>query len=226
MPEQLMISDPPCAEPERRRGRWHTALLLAVLLGSVVAVFVLLIVVVIPSAGAAGGCGGGWRDVTEPKDGPWHVVWYIHTEQKTPARDWSGRLACGRWAVWRPAGLAYRHAGGHNCRVRRGDRAGAAGVHPSGPRAGLAAVRRLVGARRLHRVALHAAGGPRPRPAAPRQARAAAGRADPGDGVFGRRTFTGDDGVVLAAVLRVAVLPLPEAEPRHGGAGRVVAAGR
>jgi hypothetical protein len=59
MPEQLMISDPPCAEPGRRRGRWRTALLLAVLLGSVVAVFVLLVFVVIPSAGAAGGCGGG-----------------------------------------------------------------------------------------------------------------------------------------------------------------------
>jgi hypothetical protein len=59
MPEQLMISDSPCAEPEWRRGRWRTALLLAVLLGSVGAVFVLLIVVVIPSAGAAGGCGGG-----------------------------------------------------------------------------------------------------------------------------------------------------------------------
>ena len=54
-----MISDPPCTEPGRRRGQWRTALLLAVLLGSVAGVFVLLVLVVIPSAGAAGGCGGG-----------------------------------------------------------------------------------------------------------------------------------------------------------------------
>ena len=123
------------------------------------------------------------------------------------------------------ASLADRHAGGHACRVRRGNRAGAAGVRASGPRAGLAAVRRLVGARRLHRVALHAAGGTRLRPPTLGQAGAAAGRPDPGDGGAGRRPATGDDGVVLAAVLRLAVLPLPEAEPRHGGAGRVVAAG-
>ena len=54
-----MISDPPCAEPGHHRGGWRTALLLAVLLGSVLAVFVFLVMVVIPSAGAAGGCGGG-----------------------------------------------------------------------------------------------------------------------------------------------------------------------
>jgi hypothetical protein len=59
MPEQLMISDPPHAEPGRRGRAWRGALYLAVLLACLAITIVFLVAIVIPSAGAAGGCGGG-----------------------------------------------------------------------------------------------------------------------------------------------------------------------
>jgi hypothetical protein len=59
MPEQLMISDPPCAEPPRRGRAWRGALYLTVLLACLGITIVFLVAIVIPSAGAAGGCGGG-----------------------------------------------------------------------------------------------------------------------------------------------------------------------
>jgi hypothetical protein len=59
MPEQLMISDPPCAEPGRHGRAWRGAAYLAVLLACLGIAIVFLVAIVIPSAGAAGGCGGG-----------------------------------------------------------------------------------------------------------------------------------------------------------------------
>jgi hypothetical protein len=59
MPQQLMTSDPPCVEPERRGQAWRTALWVAVLVACVAITIVFLIAIVSPSAGAAGGCGGG-----------------------------------------------------------------------------------------------------------------------------------------------------------------------
>jgi hypothetical protein len=59
MPEQLIISDPPCAEPERRSQAWRTAVWVAVLAVCVGITIVFLVAIVSPSAGAAGGCGGG-----------------------------------------------------------------------------------------------------------------------------------------------------------------------
>jgi hypothetical protein len=59
MPEQLMISDPPCVKPRRRGRAWRGAAYLAVLLACLGITIVFLVAIVIPSAGAAGGCGGG-----------------------------------------------------------------------------------------------------------------------------------------------------------------------
>lgn len=60
MPEQLMISEPPCAEAQQRRGSaWRGALCLVILLGCLGITIVFLVAIISPSAGAAGGCGGG-----------------------------------------------------------------------------------------------------------------------------------------------------------------------
>jgi hypothetical protein len=59
MPEQLMTSDPPCAEPEQRGQAWRAALFLVVLLACLGITVVFLVAIISPSAGAAGGCGGG-----------------------------------------------------------------------------------------------------------------------------------------------------------------------
>jgi hypothetical protein len=61
MPEQLMTSDPPCAEPqpERRGQGWRSALFLVVLLACLGIAVLFIVAIISPSAGAAGGCGGG-----------------------------------------------------------------------------------------------------------------------------------------------------------------------
>jgi len=59
MPELLIISDQPLAEPGRRGRAWRGAVYVAVLLACLAVAIVLLVLIVVPSAGAAGGCGGG-----------------------------------------------------------------------------------------------------------------------------------------------------------------------
>lgn len=109
------------------------------------------------------------------------------------------------------------------CRSRRRDRPGSAGRRGTRPRPRLAALHRIIGPRRIHRVAVHRARCPGLRAPAPGPV---PGRA----GLPGRRHRhrCGADpasrlSVAAAAVFRLAVLPLPEAKHRIGGAGRVSA---
>src|SRR5262249_58732692 len=110
--------------------------------------------------------------------------------------------------------------------VRGGDRARAPRSGPAGTGGAVAALRRLVGTRRRDRLVLLGTGDPPVREREPpavrvRPARAGGRGRDPGRA--GTRELAH---LAAARLLRLAVLPLPEAEPPHGRAGRGVPGGR